>query len=91
MSSILYKCERRVILESGAKHNGFILDHPLSGLESYYTGATWNRGQVDDPQYNAFYDAMRAATTVEELGKYSKEANLRIVEQHWQLWGPTLV
>ncbi len=62
--------------------------HPLSGLESYYTGATWNRGQVDDPQYNAFYDAMRAATTVEELGKYSKEANLRIVEQHWQLWGP---
>ena len=27
MSSILYKCERRVILESGAKHNGFILDY----------------------------------------------------------------
>ena len=62
--------------------------HPLSGLESYYTGATWNRGQVDDPQYNALYDAMRAATTLEELGKYSKEANLRIVAQHWQLWGP---
>ena len=62
--------------------------HPLSSLNAHYKGATFNRGQVDDPQYNAIFEAMKAATTVEELGKYSKEANLRIVEQHWQLWGP---
>ena len=62
--------------------------HPLSSLNTYYKGANFNRGQVDDPKYNAIFEAMKAATTVEELGKYSKQANLYIVEQHWHLWGP---
>ncbi len=62
--------------------------HPLMALELYYGGATWNRGQTNDPQYNTLYEAMKAATTVEELGKYSKEADLYVVAQHWNLWGP---
>ncbi len=62
--------------------------HPLSILEAYYPGTTWNRGQTNDPKFNALYDAMKAATSVEELGKYSKEADLYVVAQHWALWGP---
>ena len=62
--------------------------HPLSSLKTFYPGETWNRGQTDDPKFNALYDAMKAATTLEELGKYSKEADLYAVSQHWQLSGP---
>ena len=62
--------------------------HPISSLNTYYSGFIFNRGQVDDPKFTELYDAMTAATTMEELGKYSKEADLYSVAQHWQLWGP---
>ncbi len=63
--------------------------HPLSTLFAFYHGNTiWNRGPINDPKYNALYDAMKAATTQEELGKSSKEADLYAVSQHWTLFGP---
>ncbi len=62
--------------------------HPLITLPGYTTGHVGNKGQVDDPKYNALYESMKAATSVEELGNYAKQADLYVVSQHWHLWGP---
>ena len=62
---------------------------PLSHVLRWYTtGHPFNRGQVDDPQFNALFASMEAAQTMEEVGKYSKQADMYMISQHWQLWGP---
>ena len=62
---------------------------PLSHVLRWYTtGHPFNRGQVDDPKFNALFESMEAAQTMEEVGKYSKQADLYMLSQHWQLWGP---
>ena len=62
---------------------------PLSHVLRWYTtGHPFNRGQVDDPKFNALFESMVAAQTMEEVGKYSKQADLYMISQHWQLWGP---
>jgi peptide/nickel transport system substrate-binding protein len=62
--------------------------HPLNTLNTFTSGFAWNRGQVSDPKYDALYESMRAAQTVEELGEFAKQADLYAVAQHWQLFGP---
>ena len=62
---------------------------PLSHVLRWYTtGHPFNRGQVDDPKFNALFESMEAAQTMEEVGEYSKQADLYMLSQHWQLWGP---
>ena len=62
---------------------------PLSHVLRWYTtGHPFNRGQVDDPKFNALFESMEAAQTMEEVGAYSKQADLYMLSQHWQLWGP---
>ena len=44
---------------------------------------------VVDAQYDAWYEAAIAATTLEEMKGLIKQMDMRIIEQHWQLWGPS--
>ena len=60
--------------------------HPLSTLREFVTDG-WNHGQVSDPKYDALYESMEPLK-LEELGEYSKQADLYMISQHWQLWGP---
>ena len=61
---------------------------PLSHVLRWYTtGHPFNRGQVDDPKFNALFESMEAAQTMQEVGQYSKQADLYMISQHWQLWG----
>ena len=46
--------------------------------------SVWN---VNDPAYDAMYEAVRDATSDEEQMRLSREASLYIAEQHWNIWG----
>ena len=43
---------------------------------------------VNDPQIDAMIDAAKAATTLEDLIRFNKEANLYAVGQDWHIDGP---
>ena len=46
--------------------------------------SVWN---VNDPAYDAMYEAVRDATSAEEQMTLSRETSLYIAEQHWNIWG----
>ena len=43
---------------------------------------------VNDPHMDAMIDAATAATTLEDIIRLTKEANLYAVGQHWHIDGP---
>ena len=61
---------------------------PVDALSTFEVGHQWNRGQFDDPTYNAIVAAAREATTIEELKEQSIKGSMYWVEQHVQTWGP---
>ena len=42
---------------------------------------------VRDAQYDAWWEALLAATTVEEEIRLAKDLGMRAIEQHWTIWG----
>ena len=48
----------------------------------------WNTSNTDDPWYNAKFEEKRAATTMEEVNRITKELNQYAIEQFWSLFGP---
>ena len=46
-----------------------------------------NRSNVNDPDYDAIYEAQLAATTIEEAQRLTKEAYMYALERHWTIWG----
>ena len=56
---------------------------PLSGLSVQGFNLTGDR----DPAYEALYEAVQAAQTIEEQQRAAKEANMYVVENHWIIWG----
>ena len=40
------------------------------------------------PQYDALYDEMVAATTIEQQTRPIREMDMRHIEQSWIIWGP---
>ena len=63
---------------------------PLIQMSGYYgdSPSNLNIPGVSDAQYDAWYDGSRAAATLDEAYALVKKMDYRIVEQHWQIWGP---
>ena len=80
-----------------------ILEHRMQGLTSgshnvdwccvgpigqAYSKAGWNPPNVQDPVFDAIYEAAVAATTIEDQKRLVKEADMYIIEKHWWIGGP---
>ena len=59
---------------------------PPRQMEAFWSGFSWNIG-VRDAQYDAWYEAMLAATTVEEQRSAIQKMDMYSIEQHWMIWG----
>ena len=53
----------------------------------YYSAGSWNPANVNDPDYDAIYEAQLAATTLEEAQRLTREAYMYALERHWTIWG----
>ncbi|MGR3296181.1 MAG: ABC transporter substrate-binding protein, partial [Candidatus Bathyanammoxibius sp.] len=50
-----------------------------------YSGEMWNFTGASDPEYDALVDKAEAATELEELMRYIREADMRWIEQHYEI------
>ena len=62
---------------------------PLGALRWQEPGHRWNRGRVDDPVYNEWVARAGAAATLDERKEAVRQADYRLIEQHWYTWGPS--
>ena len=60
---------------------------PLGANSRYTTAAGWNSSNVNDPVYEAMYEAGGAATTMEEQNRIAGELNQYGIEKFWTIWG----
>ena len=51
-----------------------------------YTAVSWNTSAVNDPDYEAMFEAAGAATTIEEQQRLVKAMDMYAVERHWAVW-----
>ena len=59
------------------------------GLQARYTStANHNTSNVNDPVYEALFEAGGAASTLEERNRIVGELDLYAIEKFWQIWGP---
>ena len=61
---------------------------PLWQMTWFQGGSGGNWAGVDDAQFNEWYDGAFASNSLDEAYELVKNMDYRIVEQHWQLWGP---
>ena len=61
--------------------------NPMNVIMKYRTGSPY-KPLVSDAQYDAWHDAAVAATTLEEQAGLIKQMDMRVIEQHWSIWGP---
>ncbi len=64
-------------------------DDPLGALQWQEPGHRWNRGQIDDAVYNEWLAKARAAATLDERKEAVRQADYRLIGQHWYTWGPS--
>ena len=62
----------------------YALPNPVTWY--FYKGGS--RDGLNDPEYDALIDAMKAAPTLEEQNSLAKQANMSIIENQWRIWGP---
>ena len=60
---------------------------PMSRLQRYTAAVPWNTSNVNDPWYEATYEAGLAATTLEEQNRIAGELNQYVIENFWGIWG----
>ena len=78
----------------GGKQQGLIsevMNHdslPTAGIRQAYSTGGWVPGNVNDPVYDAMFEAAEAATTIEDQKRLVKEADMYIIEKHWWIVGP---
>ena len=63
-------------------------DDWIRALSKAHSKAGWNPASVNDPVYDATYEAYEAATTLEERKRLAIEADKYTIEQHWYIAGP---
>ena len=65
-------------------------DYPgaLQPIEQAHSEAGWNPPNVNDAQFDELLEKARAAKTIEEQQKWAREADWRIIEQNWWVFGP---
>ena len=62
---------------------------PIWQMSQFYSKQPCGHCQsIVDAQYDAWYEAAIAATTLGEMKGLIKQMDMRIIEQHWQLFGP---
>jgi ABC-type transport system substrate-binding protein len=61
--------------------------NPLMSVSGYRSDAQWNRPLHQWPELDALVDAALAATTIEEQQRLIAEADMYMIEKHWQIWG----
>ena len=67
-------------------NNGTEAD-PTTAVSRYWSGHPWNVARVIfDAQYDAMYDALIAAATVEEEMRVTKQMDMHAIEHFWMLW-----
>ena len=67
-------------------NNGTEAD-PTTAVSRYWSGHPWNVARVIfDAQYDAMYDALIAAATVEEEMRLTKQMDMHEIEHFWMLW-----
>ena len=66
---------------------GGVKAFPVGQMNNFWSG--WDRNAVvRDAEYDAWYEAMQAAATIEEQQRLVKQMDMRSIEQFWVLWGP---
>ena len=59
---------------------------PLNPPGRYTSAVSWNTSAVNDPDYEAMFEAAGAATTIEEQQRLVKAMDMYAVERHWAVW-----
>ena len=62
------------------------LSNPASIPLRYVSTTSFNSAAVNDPVYDAMYEAAQAATTIEEQQRLVKELDMYSIENHWAVW-----
>ena len=60
---------------------------PVMMVSWFQTDAQWNRPGSRWPEVDAMVDAALNATTTEEQQRLIAEADMYMIEKHWQIWG----
>ncbi len=65
-------------------------DYPsaLAPITQAHSSAGWNPPNVKDAKFDELLEKAQAATTQEEQQKWAREADWRIIEQNWWVYGP---
>ena len=63
------------------------LSNPASIPLRYVSTTSFNSAAVNDPVYDAMYEATQAATTIEEQQRLDKELDMYSIERHWVVYG----
>ena len=63
------------------------LSDPLNPVNRF-TNVPWNSAAVEDPVYDAMFEAAGAATDIDELQRLVKELDMYAIERHWVVWSP---
>ena len=60
---------------------------PVWNMTKFRTGGLpgWS---ISDAQFDAWYDAALATTSLEEQKRLVKQMDMHMIEQHWIIWGP---
>ena len=58
---------------------------PVRSMETFWSEYVWNPSS--DAQYDAWYEDMLAAATVEEQRSAIEKMDMYSIEQHWIIWG----
>ena len=61
---------------------------PTMSAGWFHSDSVWNRPGSQWPEVDAMVDAALAATTIEEQQRLIAEADMYMIEKHWQIWGP---
>ena len=61
---------------------------PLYAASFVYSKQPDNKAAVNDPVYDAMYEAAGAATSFEQLKEMIIEMDMYVIEHFWHIWGP---
>ena len=61
---------------------------PTGAIAAYWTKNGWRPSNVNDPEFDEYYENALAATTIEEQKEWVRKADLRLIEQLWTIRGP---
>ena len=61
---------------------------PIWQMSTFYSKISNSRSSVVDAQYDAWYEAAIATPSLEEMKGLVRKMDMRMIEQHWHIFGP---